>query len=84
METKPRCADAEGTVQDLNKQGLHNEFSAKTVPKSALGKALHYLRDLVRYLEDGRLELSNDRAERRCTRRTGSFPTPRPVLSPAL
>ena len=35
---------------------------------TALGKALHYLREqwpyLVRYLEDGRLELSNNRAER--------------------
>lgn len=45
-----------------------NESSAKTAPKSALGKALHYLREqwpyLVRYLEDGRLELSNNRAER--------------------
>ena len=45
-----------------------NEASAKTDPKSALGKALHYLREqwpyLVRYLEDGRLELSNNRAER--------------------
>ena len=37
-------------------------------PKSALGRALHYLREqwpyLVRFLEDGRLELSNNRAER--------------------
>ena len=45
-----------------------NEASAKTAPKSVLGKALHYLREqwpyLVRYLEDGRLELSNNRAER--------------------
>ena len=45
-----------------------NETSAKTAPKSALGKALHYLREqwpyLVHYLEDGRLELSNNRAER--------------------
>lgn len=45
-----------------------NETSAKRAPKSALGKALHYLREqwpyLVRYLEDGRLELSNNRAER--------------------
>ena len=45
-----------------------NETSAKTAPKSALGKALQYLREqwpyLVRYLEDGRLELSNNRAER--------------------
>lgn len=45
-----------------------NETSAGTAPKSALGKALHYLLEqwpyLVRYLEDGRLELSNNRAER--------------------
>lgn len=37
-------------------------------PKSALSKAQHYLREqwpyLIRYLEDGRLELSNNRAER--------------------
>lgn len=42
--------------------------SGKTAPKSALGKALHYLLTqwpyLIRYLEDGRLELSNNRAER--------------------
>lgn len=45
-----------------------NELIPKTAPKSALGKALHYLVEqwpyLMRYLEDGRLELSNDRAER--------------------
>ena len=44
------------------------DASAKTAPKSALGKALHYLREqwpyLVRYLEDGRLEISNNRADR--------------------
>ena len=37
-------------------------------PKSTLGKALHYLRTqwqhLIRYLEDGRLEISNNLAER--------------------
>ena len=37
-------------------------------PKSALGKALTYLKDqwpyLLNYLKDGRLELSNNRAER--------------------
>ena len=38
-----------------------NETVSKTAPKSALGKALYYL---VRCLEDGRLELSNNRAER--------------------
>ena len=40
----------------------------RAAPKSALGKALHYLREqwpwLTRYLEDGRLEISNNRAER--------------------
>lgn len=39
-----------------------------TASKSALGKALHYLTTqwayLIRYLEDGRLEISNNRAER--------------------
>ena len=43
-------------------------MQAKTAPKSALGKAIHYLLEqwpyLTRYLEDGRLELSNNRAER--------------------
>lgn len=37
-------------------------------PQSAFGKALHYLQEqwpwLIRYLEDGRLEISNNRAER--------------------
>ena len=45
-----------------------NEMQARTAPKSALGKAIHYLLEqwpyLIRYLEDGRLELSNNRAER--------------------
>ena len=45
-----------------------NETMPKAAPTSALGKALHYLLEqwpyLVRYLEDGRLELSNNRAER--------------------
>ena len=43
-------------------------MQARTAPKSALGKAIHYLLEqwpyLTRYLEDGRLELSNNRAER--------------------
>lgn len=42
--------------------------SVSAAPKSALGKALHYLKEqwpyLLRYLEDERLELSNNRAER--------------------
>ena len=45
-----------------------NEMQMKTAPKSALGRAIHYLLEqwpyLTRYLEDGRLELSNNRAER--------------------
>jgi hypothetical protein len=45
-----------------------NATSGKVTPKSALGKALYYLLEqwlyLIRYLEDGRLELSNNRAER--------------------
>lgn len=45
-----------------------NDMQAKTAPKSALGKAIHYLLEqwsyLARYLEDGRLELCNNRAER--------------------
>ena len=43
-------------------------MQVKTAPKSALGRAIHYLLEqwlyLTRYLEDGRLELSNNRAER--------------------
>ena len=45
-----------------------NDVIRSVAPKSALGKALHYLLEqwpyLVRYLEDGRLEVSNNRAER--------------------
>ncbi len=45
-----------------------DSLSGSTAPKSALGRALYYLQDqwpyLLRYLEDGRLELSNNRAER--------------------
>lgn len=41
----------------------------QTVPKSTLGKTLHYLLEqwpyLIRVLEDGRLELTNNLAERR-------------------
>ena len=42
--------------------------SRMAAPKSALGKALNYLKEqwpyLTNYLKDGRLELSNNRAER--------------------
>ncbi|MEG1884557.1 MAG: transposase, partial [Clostridia bacterium] len=43
-------------------------YTKKAAPKSALGKAIYYLQEqwpyLMCYLEDGRLELSNNRAER--------------------
>ena len=43
--------------------------SRTAAPKSALGKALNYLKEqwpyLTNYLKDGRLELSNNRAARR-------------------
>jgi hypothetical protein len=42
--------------------------SGTAAPKSALGKAFHYLKEqwpyLTNYLKDGRLEISNNRAER--------------------
>lgn len=45
-----------------------NALKSKTAPKSALGKAIQYLLVqwpyLERYLEDGRLEQTNNRAER--------------------
>ena len=45
-----------------------NTIISSVAPKSVLGKALHYLKDqwpyLILYLEDGRLEISNNRAER--------------------
>ena len=48
-----------------------NNLKDQTAPKSALGKALHYLLEqwpyLLRYLEDGQLEISNNRAERSIT-----------------
>ena len=45
-----------------------NGLEPQSAQKSALGKALHYLLEqwpyLMCYLEDGRLEFSNNRAER--------------------
>ena len=60
-----------------------NALKSKTAPKSALGKAIHYLLVqrpyLERYLEDDRLEQTNNRAERSIKpfvmgRKTGCFP----------
>ena len=70
---------ADLTPEERYKQRLEREkpvldallawsYTKKAVPKSALGKAIYYLHEqwpyLMRYLEDGRLELSNNRAER--------------------
>ena len=41
-----------------------NALKTQTAPKSALGKTLHYLLEQCPYLEDDRLEFSNNRAER--------------------
>ncbi len=45
-----------------------DEMSTALLPKSLFGTAVHYGRQqwekLVRFLEDGRIELSNNRAER--------------------
>ena len=45
-----------------------DETKSAAVPKSALGKALYYLREqwpyLIRFLGDGQLEIFNNRAER--------------------
>ena len=43
-------------------------MKSAAAPKSALGRALYYLREqwpyLIRFLEDGRLEISNNGVER--------------------
>jgi len=64
-ERKEKRGELAGPV--LNE--LYNwVFRLNAAPKSLLGKAAHYVREqwvwLVRYLEDGRLEISNNRAER--------------------
>ncbi len=62
--TKKRLAEEKPLLDAL----LVWANSISAAPKSALGKALYYLREqwpyLIRYLEDGRLELSNNWAER--------------------
>ncbi|WP_353954535.1 transposase [uncultured Cloacibacillus sp.] len=62
------------------------------LPKSALGRALHYALEQRTLLEtfylDGRLEISNNMAERSIKpfvigRKTGSFPAPPKERKPA-
>ena len=52
-----------------------NDLIPRTAPKSALGKALHYLKEqwpyLVRYLEDGRLEQPVEDGDDRATTQSG-------------
>ena len=70
---------AEKTAEERHKERLEQEKpvldamfawanSRTAAPKSALGKAFHYLKEqwpyLTNYLKDGRLEISNNRAER--------------------
>ena len=70
---------AEKTAEERYKERLEQEKpvldamfawanSRTAAPKSALGKAFHYLKEqwpyLTNYLKDGRLEISNNRAER--------------------
>ena len=63
---KKRLEQAKPVLDELLAWAKRTE--PKTAPKSALGKALKYLLNqwpyLLGYLEDGRLELSNNRAER--------------------
>ncbi|MBF0427174.1 MAG: IS66 family transposase, partial [Magnetococcales bacterium] len=60
-----RQARAGPILQQL--RGWLEESLATVPPKSALGMALHYLADqwsrLIRYLDDGRLEIDNNRVE---------------------
>ena len=91
MEAKRDPAFQADHVQ-LAAQGFNWIESLAALPNTLLGKAVHYARSqqkyLVKYLLDGRLEISNNRAERsikpfvigrnyvlkRITVKTGSFP----------
>ena len=55
-------------LDDIQNGKVHTDYVRTAAPKSALGKALTYVKEqwpyLTNYLKDGRLELSNNRAER--------------------
>lgn len=61
-----RCLRSRPVVETFRK--WLDEIAATVLPKSLFGTAVHYGRQqwekLVRFLEDGRIELSNNRAER--------------------
>lgn len=61
-----RLRDQRPILEDFHK--WLNEYNLKITPKSKLGEAIRYTLDywneLCNYLKDGRLELTNNRAER--------------------
>jgi len=66
-ERKAARLERSKPVLDEFKRWL-DSASSKVLPKSALGEAVNYCQNpwpkLIVFLEDGRLELSNNRAER--------------------
>jgi len=74
-EIKDQCAAEKQTVRQQQSKPLLDQFKAwldesalQVPPKTALGKAIAYSLNqwdkLTRYIEDGRLQIDNNRAER--------------------
>jgi len=65
---KERCIQRQSRAKQVLDALLSWAERSKAPPKSALGKDVYYLKAqwpyLIRYLEDGRLEVSDNRAER--------------------
>ena len=65
---KARCIPRQSRAKQVLDALLSWAERSKAPPKSALGKDVYYLKAqwpyLIRYLEDGRLEVSDNRAER--------------------
>lgn len=97
--TKSRRKIRQQKIPKIDSKFLHIELLSREAWASKdtrfltlSGKALHYLLEqwcyLLRYLEDGRLEISNNRAERSIKpfvmgRKTGCSPTRRLAHVPA-
>ena len=68
LPAEERCTQRLEQAKPVLDEMLAWANSRTAAPNSALGKALHYLKEqwpyLVNYLKDGRLEISNNRAER--------------------
>lgn len=68
LTAEERCQQRQERANPLLDALLSWAETKKAAPKSALDKALHYLKEqwpyLMQYLEDGRLEISNSRVER--------------------